>query len=365
MAERRGIAIILPPLEGCSEQRFGAISLSVCDFIRHSADADITTVYGGDQAAAFEGLHYQSVNIKRPRFFGLADRYLWHLFFHLRALRPALIEIHNRPRLAKVIVRFGIAPVVLFLHNDPRTMRRSASPRARRWLSKRLVGVFCVSNYLANCWREGLGDASCPVQVVPLGIPLPAPATIEKQNTILFVGRIIPEKGVHEFARALTIALPQLPDWRGIVIGGRRFTPSDIGGDYETELARLMGESGPHATWKGLQSHEVTLDALAKAAIVVIPSVWEEPFGRIAIEAMSRGCAVITSGRGGLGEIIGDAGMLTEPTPEALASAITELATNPAHRTKLQKRALQRVEAYAIARCSQHLDHCRRQMMER
>ena len=48
------------------------------------------------------------------------------------------------------------------------------------------------------------------------------------------------------------------------------------------------------------------------ASIIVIPSIWEEPFGLVAAEAMSNGISIIASKVGGMPEIIGDNGVLIE-----------------------------------------------------
>ena len=49
---------------------------------------------------------------------------------------------------------------------------------------------------------------------------------------------------------------------------------------------------------------------MERASIIVIPSIWEEPFGLVAAEAMSHGIAIISSNKGGLKEIIGRNGIL-------------------------------------------------------
>ena len=46
------------------------------------------------------------------------------------------------------------------------------------------------------------------------------------------------------------------------------------------------------------------------ASIIVIPSIWEEPFGLVAAEAMSNGAAIITTLSGGIPEIVGSNGIL-------------------------------------------------------
>ena len=62
---------------------------------------------------------------------------------------------------------------------------------------------------------------------------------------------------------------------------------------------------------------------MARAAIVVVPSRWQEPFGLTALEALACGAALICSRRGGLPEIGGDVAVYADPDdPRALADAI-------------------------------------------
>ena len=56
----------------------------------------------------------------------------------------------------------------------------------------------------------------------------------------------------------------------------------------------------------GQITHKKVLDFLSKSEIAIIPSRWEEPFGRTALESSSRACATIISNRGGLTETTDD-----------------------------------------------------------
>jgi glycosyltransferase involved in cell wall biosynthesis len=55
---------------------------------------------------------------------------------------------------------------------------------------------------------------------------------------------------------------------------------------------------------------------------MVIPSLWEEPFGIVALEGIASCDTVISSNRGGLPEAVGDCGILLEPTVKFLANAM-------------------------------------------
>jgi glycosyltransferase involved in cell wall biosynthesis len=69
------------------------------------------------------------------------------------------------------------------------------------------------------------------------------------------------------------------------------------------------------------------MDEIAHARAIVVPSVWDEPFGRVAAEAFAVGRPVITTGRGALGEVVGGGGWVTGTDPEALAAALDEAAS--------------------------------------
>jgi glycosyltransferase involved in cell wall biosynthesis len=79
---------------------------------------------------------------------------------------------------------------------------------------------------------------------------------------------------------------------------------------------------------------------LASADIAVVPSMWDDPCPRAAIEALAQGCALVTSRRGGLPEIAGDAAIYVDPGDVAgFAAALRRLGEDEALRRGLQARA--------------------------
>ena len=76
------------------------------------------------------------------------------------------------------------------------------------------------------------------------------------------------------------------------------------------------------------------------SSIIVIPSIWEEPFGLVAAEAMSNGMSIIASKVGGMPEIIGDNGILIENINyKKLRKKLIELMRNNSLRESYQKKA--------------------------
>jgi glycosyltransferase involved in cell wall biosynthesis len=121
---------------------------------------------------------------------------------------------------------------------------------------------------------------------------------------------------------------------------------------------------GKQAVMMGHQPHEKTLRLYAKAAIAVVPSTWNEPLGRTAIEAMAAGCALVTSGHGGLAEIAGDAGVIVDPvTPEGLALALQGLIEDPETLRHIQQMCVTRAPLFSLQSVQHQLDGLRYQLL--
>ncbi len=87
----------------------------------------------------------------------------------------------------------------------------------------------------------------------------------------------------------------------------------------------------------GFKTNSFILNKLKKVSISVVPSKWDEPFGRSSLEASSRGCALIISNRGGLLETSNHALILKNINEIELYKNIKKLILNKRLRKKLQK----------------------------
>lgn len=175
--------------------------------------------------------------------------------------------------------------------------------------------------------RRRLEEDGVPVDdVVWNGVPAaPARSALAAVPTIAFAGRLAPEKGLDVLLRALRRVRERLPAARLVVAGD--------GPDRDAIAARI--------TALGLDGHverlghvpRAELDArLGSAWVQAVPSLWEEPFGLVAAEAMMRGVAVVATAAGGLAEIVeeGCTGLLVpRGDDEALARALLELLEDP------------------------------------
>ncbi len=275
----------------------------------------------------------------------------------LRRLRPALIEVHNRPELARALVS-PTAPVILVLHNDPLRMHGFRTPARWRALAGQLAGIVTVSAWLRD--RLGLPGVAALHNSIDLAtIP---PPVVERDRTILFAGRTVADKGADAFVAACARALPLLPGWRAEMIGADRFGVDSPDTAFLRVLRLHAAAAGVVMT--GWQPHPVVLDAMARAAIVVVPSRWPEPFGMTALEAAASGAALAVSGRGGLSEVVGDAALRIDPDdPAAMSEALVALARDPARLAALGRAARARAALFDIGPDMARLDALRSEIL--
>jgi glycosyltransferase involved in cell wall biosynthesis len=127
-----------------------------------------------------------------------------------------------------------------------------------------------------------------------------------------------------------------LPGWRAEIIGADGFSPHTPDSGFIRAL-RPPAQAA-RVTLRGYQPHSAVLAAMARAAIVVVPSRWQEPFGMTALEAMACGAALICTAQGGLAEVAGDACIQIPPeNASELAEAMLRLAADGALRSALSE----------------------------
>jgi UDP-glucose:(glucosyl)LPS alpha-1,2-glucosyltransferase len=342
------VAAVLPPGEGFGPGRTGAIGR-----IAHrlaAAPGFRTLVIGAKQPGpTFADTEFLPAH---PPFWlpgNINTRYAAGVAKLLRRLGPALVEVHNRPEVALALARrLPVTRISLFLHNDPQTMRGARTPAERQILLSHLAGMVTVSAYLRQRLLEGIAAPRTTPAVLPNCIDLAAlPATEPRQRVILFVGRVVPEKAPDAFVAACRLALPRLPGWRAEIIGADRFRADSP----DTRFVRRVREAAEAAgvSLLGYRDHPAVMNALAAAAIVVVPSRWAEPFGLVALEAMASGAALVCSSRGGLPEVAGDAALYADPDdPTAVAEAILALARDEARREALAAAGRERARQFDL-----------------
>jgi UDP-glucose:(glucosyl)LPS alpha-1,2-glucosyltransferase len=358
------VAVILPPREGFGHGRSGALGMLARRYA--TAPGFRTLVIGGEQdGPPFPEVPFQAVR-PAPWWPGNINlRFLAGMIGTLRRERPALIEVHNRPEIAIGLAwLFPRTPVGLLLNNDPTEMRAARSPAQRTRLSRRLRPVMTSSAWLRGRFLEGVGGFAGPVEVLHNCIDLAAvPPRVQRQKLILFAGRVVPDKAPDSFIHACALVLPSLPGWRAEIIGADGMSATS----RETDYVRLIRDQAAAAgvRFTGYLDHPLVLEAMTRAAIVVVPSRWNEPFGLTALEALACGAPLIVSPRGGLPEIAGEDAVYVDPEdPENIAAAIQALAADPARREALSDAGRERARRFDISVSAARLAELRQAVLK-
>ena len=326
------VAIVLPYREFFGPGSAGALALLVHRLATWRDGFAPFVIGPPPPTPAFDDVPFQPTRATWWPPANAARRYGHAVARLLRAEMPALIEVHNRPELALFLARrFPSVPVSLFLNNDPQGMRDARTPAERAALLARLALVANSSAWLRARLLDGVTNPARDPEVLHNWLDLaevpPSPA--EREHTILFAGRVVRDKGADSFVDACAAALPHLPGWRAVMIGADRFGPDSPETPWIAAL-RPRAQAAGVEMW-GYRPHAEVMAAMARAAIVVVPSRWPEPFGLTALEAMAAGAALLCAPRGGLPEVFGEAGLAIDPEdPPALAATIRALVADPA-----------------------------------
>ena len=212
----------------------------------------------------------------------------------------------------------GCVGLAHWLRDQPRyALFRAAIARADH--------IIACSSWL----QRALGDAGIAAEAVALPTPPPAPDYVRApaaRPLFVYVGRLSREKGVASLIRAFARAREAVPAAELRIVGD---------GEERRSLERLSASLGLDAavSFQGSLSLAVVEQELAVAWASVAPSLWAEPLGLAAAEAVVRGVPVIASSIGGLAEIVehGRSGLLFPNGDEAaLTQCLEEVATRRA-----------------------------------
>jgi glycosyltransferase involved in cell wall biosynthesis len=244
--------------------------------------------------------------------------------------RPGLLELLRLVRVADVVFQSNISlrmawPLLL--------LRRPWVVVHHTWIPHTgLAGKLkrSVLRYASNISvsRAVANDLPVPSVVVPNPYRAALFRVVEgvpRDLDVIFVGRLVSDKG----ADVLVAALGRLRD-RGL-----RLRTTIVGSGPEEDAlrdqVRKLGLAG-QVEFAGYRSGETLVQILNRHRTLVVPSVWEEPFGVVVLEAIACGCLPVVARSGGLPDAAGalgrvfaksDAGALADQLADAHAA--TEL----------------------------------------
>jgi glycosyltransferase involved in cell wall biosynthesis len=242
---------------------------------------------------------------------------------------------------------------------------RSNTNRFYRWLKKPFIFLFETAGLLhgssldlqnvqfaSSFLKQAALHAGRPVadaKIILWGIDtkkFPFNPSLHIPPRLLFVGQIIPIKGVHTAVEAMEILVRKEGfDTLTLTLVGRGGDP-----EYVDHLKKIVKASdlSENIYFAGFVPHENLLSIYRNHDILLFPSVWEEPFGIVILEAMSCGLGVIGTATGGSAEILQSdetaALIFCKEDAEACAAQIRRLIENPALLDRIRTGGRHRVE---------------------
>ncbi len=340
------IATILPYKENYTVSKAQAAAIWVCDFFKYSKFKDNNLIYGNTSGKDFLSKNYVNIKINnlKSKFTSSTKEYCKNFIIETKNINFDIIEIHNRPSVFNYLKNEKDSKYILYFHNDPISMNGSKTISERLDLLDNLEKIIFVSKWVRDRFFMGLDKKlSNKTEIVYPSIDKPKKIRSKKKR-IVFVGKLNTSKGYDIYKTSILKILNEFNDWKGYSIGDESRDRPYIKHKNHREL--------------GFLKHNKVLEFLDSSEIAVVPSRWEEPFGRTALESSSRACATIISNRGGLPETTDHCLVLKKLNSQDLYLNIKKLILNSNLRKKIQIKGFKNTK-HLIKENSQLIDNIR------
>lgn len=342
---------LLPELEPFSAQRGGAIAHTVANLMQIDSlrgvvciEADGTWNLPKERTFQLSGLRFYT-RLRARQYYPqwINGPLLRSIYASLlgRLVPGDIVWCHNRPQTCAALqeaVHARGAKLIYHAHDAWAALR---VPRLIKAL-KPDAWIF-VSEALRKQWLERV--PSLPGTFVvhnganeSLFYPIPRYTVRPEVPTILFVGRLQYEKGVHILLDAVAAL-----NSKGVKCKCRIVGSSFAGGSKPNAYeASLRSRAAANVTFVGHRSAKEIAEEFRAADVFCCPSIWQEPFGKVNIEAMACGLPVVASRVGGIPEIAAEGGVvLVDPgQPSDLAKALDKLLVDSEFRARTAERGL-------------------------
>lgn len=280
------------------------------------------------------------------------EYFLHEAIKNIRTQNFDIIILENRPGYSLQLGKYKLPPLIFHLHND--ILNNSTNQHATIYqAAKRII---TVSNYITRRVQTiDPHDTKC--LAVLNGIDIKS-FTVEEKGTdyhdltIIFCGRLIPEKGLLPLVMAMK-KLKETPSIKLLVVGGASLGNLITQTEYQKEIYHIAKQLS-NITFTGYVDYKKIGQYLRKADIAVLPSLWDEPFGLTCVEAMASGLPIITTSQGGIPEVVDNSCAIildvNEQLSNDIAVAILDLYHHPEKRKAMSKAAIKRSKFFSKER---------------
>lgn len=256
-----------------------------------------------------------------------------------------VIQVDNRPTFLPAIRKaFPKTPIVLSLHSLH--FLSLLSKKRGNEILRHADGITCVASSLVNTFQAKYPQHASKFKTILLGVDtvkfqpksdaykLKIREKYGLSNTynLLFVGRMIPKKGLHTLVEAAAILRKQNKKVTIVAVGAswpgvKRVTP------YMKRVRTLAKKLGVPIKFTGYIPPKRVHEVYHLANVFVCPTLFKEGFACVNSEAMASGIPLVASARGGILEVVehGRSGLLVKDykQPKAFADAISSIMNSP------------------------------------
>ena len=309
--------------------------------------------------------------------------YIWQITRDTEQRNFDLIHIHNFSQFVPIIRHHNPhAKIVLHMHCEwiNRLERKAIAPR----LAQADLILSC-SDYITDKIKAHFPQYAPICRTVNNGVdsnyfvPLEVSQSSRDAPQILFVGRISPEKGIHDLIAAFVEVTKKYPQAELTIAGPHIIVAKEFLFDLQPEpevqalepyyslnyLEYIKSQIPPHLSsqvfFTGSLPQSELLPYYQQADVVVNPSL-SEAFGMSLVEAMATETPIVATKIGGMTEIVddGETGLVTKPgNPKELANAICSLIDNPQKARAMGKASRIKVlQRYCWSKIAESLIDC-------
>ena len=317
------IAILLPYKENFSKNETGAVSIFVNSIDKLSKYKDNINIFGSTNFKPLSK-NYENLIFKKKFYLSSSKIYVENFLKRLSYKKIDILEIHNRPHYLNYLNNLENIKKIVFFHNNPLQMQGSTSKNERLNIYTKADTLIFNSIWTKTQFLKDLpiNADDNKIKIVPQSTSKVKINFLKKKKIISFVGKLNTAKGYDIFGEAIIKILNKYPKWSSIVMGN--------------EPRQKLFYNHPRLKILGFKNNDYVLNKLKEVSISVVPSKWDEPFGRSSLEAASRGCAIIRSDKGGLNETTNSSIVLNKLTSDELYNHLDFLIKNPIKLKKLQ-----------------------------
>ncbi|MEW6743861.1 MAG: glycosyltransferase family 4 protein [Planctomycetota bacterium] len=293
--------------------------------------------------------------------------YALQIALDLRRERCDVIHVHNFSQFVPLVRTLNRrAKIVLHMHCEWLTQLDGQLIESRL---RHADGILACSEFITERIRKRFGSLGPSIGTLHNGVDVGRFAVEPRERCdgspgrLLFVGRLSPEKGLHVLLEAFQRVLRERPAASLRIVGASRVAPREFivrlsddprvqalarfyQGSYLEHLRGLADSAGAdRITFEGDVAHGDLAPFYRSCDALVVPSVWDEPFGMPCVEAMAAGVPVVASRAGGIPEAVldGETGLLVERDGvEALTRALLQLLGHDDQRTSMGRAGRQR-----------------------